>query len=220
MMNKRVAVIHTFLYSVEDIKALFKEIIPEVEMINIIDDSLLQEVLAVGHPTPAVIRRMSQYALQAEAMGADLILNQCSSVSEVVDIVKKMISIPYLKIDEPMAEEAVKLGNNIGVVATAHSTLAPTVRLVENTARRLNKQVTVNHCFAEGAYNALLKEGNREKHNKIVLNTIREAAEKNDVVVLAQGSMYPLLPLTKDMKAPILASLRTGIEQIKKVLNL
>ena len=36
MQNTKVGVIHTFLYSVEDLKALFAEILPEVEMINII----------------------------------------------------------------------------------------------------------------------------------------------------------------------------------------
>lgn len=41
---KKVAVIHTFLYSVEDLKLLFDKYLPEVEMINIIDDSLLKEV--------------------------------------------------------------------------------------------------------------------------------------------------------------------------------
>lgn len=39
-MKKKVAVIHTFLYSVEDLKKLYKEKLPEVELVNIIDDSI------------------------------------------------------------------------------------------------------------------------------------------------------------------------------------
>ncbi len=47
LMSKiKVGVVHTFLYSVEDIKEQFRRQLPEVEMINIIDDSLLQEALA------------------------------------------------------------------------------------------------------------------------------------------------------------------------------
>ena len=41
MSKIRVGVVHTFLYSVEDLKAQFREQLPEAEMINIIDDSLL-----------------------------------------------------------------------------------------------------------------------------------------------------------------------------------
>jgi Asp/Glu/hydantoin racemase len=219
-MPKKVVVIHTFLYSVENLKALFEEIVPEVEMINIIDDSLLKEVLAHNKPTSGVIRRICVYAQQAEAMGADLILNQCSSVGEVVDIARTMISIPYLKVDEPMAEIAVNTGSQIGVVATAKSTIGPSTRLVERTAQRLNRKVTVSSCYATGAYDALLTEHNRPKHDEILMKTIREACGKNDVVVLAQGSMMSLLDKTKDMDVPVICSFRSGVEQIRRALEI
>lgn len=219
-MRKKVVVIHTFLYSVEDLKKLFKENLPEVDMVNIIDDSLLQEALNHKGMTPDIVRRISQYAIQAELMGADCILNQCSSVSEAVDIVRKMIHIPYVKIDEPMAEQAVKSGENIAVIATAISTLEPSSRLVESTAKRLNKKVNVNKYFAEGAYEALLEENNREKHNQIVINTIKKAAKENDVIVLAQGSMYHLLPLLSDIEIPVLTSLESGVKQLRGILGI
>jgi len=219
-MKKKVAVIHTFLYSVEDLKKLFKEKIPEVEMINIIDDSLLQEMLNNDGMTKAVARRVTQYALIAESMGVDAILNQCSSVGEAVDIVKNLINIPYVKIDEPMAREAVRLGNKIAVIATAVSTIGPTSRLVENVAKETNRDVVVNKYFAAGAYEALLQENDREKHNQIVTGTIEKASKENDIIVLAQGSMYHLLPLLKHIKKPVLTSLESGVEQLRTVLKL
>ncbi|GAA0182045.1 aspartate/glutamate racemase family protein [Clostridium sediminicola] len=219
-MKKKVAVIHTFLYSVEDLKKLFREKLPEVEMINIIDDSLLQEALANKGLTPGIVKRISKYAVTAEAMGAELILNQCSSVGEAADVAQKQISIPYIKIDQPMAAEAVKLGTNIAVIATAISTIEPSSRLVEYNAKLMNKEVKVNRCFAEGAYEALLIDNDREKHNKIVIDTIKEAAKTNDVIVLAQGSMYHLLPLLSDIEVPVLTSLETGVEQIREALKL
>lgn len=219
-MKKKVAVIHTFLYSVEDLKKLFREKLPEVEMINIIDDSLLQEALANKGLTPGIVKRISKYAVNAEELGADLILNQCSSVGEAADVAQKQISIPYIKIDQPMAAEAVKLGTNIAVIATAISTIEPSSRLVEYNAKLMNKEVKVNRCFAEGAYEALLIDNDREKHNSIVINTIKEAAKTNDVIVLAQGSMYHLLPLLTDIEVPVLTSLETGVEQIREALNL
>lgn len=219
-MKKKVAIIHTFLYSVEDLKKLFAEKLPDVEMINIIDDSLLQEALSHKGITPAIIRRMAMYALQAEAMGVDAILNQCSSVGEAADYIQNMINIPYVKIDEPMAKEAVKLGNRIAVIATAVSTVGPSSRLVEKTGTEAGKDVSVTQCFVEGAYEALLVEGNREKHNRLIIERIKEEEKKNDVIVLAQGSMYHLLPLLKDIKIPVLTSFETGVEQLKTVLDL
>ena len=40
----------------------------------------------------------------------------------------------------------------------------------------------------------LLKEGNKQKHNDMVLETINKVASDSDAVVLAQGSMICLLP--------------------------
>jgi len=183
---KKVGVIHTFLYSVEDLKKLFQELVPEVEMINIIDDSLLKEVLANGGPTAGVVRRVCNYAQELEANGCDMILNQCSSVGEVSEIAQKLISIPYVKVDAPMAKEAIAKGKRIGVVATAYTTLGPSVRLIENTIKEMGVDNLVNSCFAEGAYDALLNENNKPKHDKILMATIDKACEDNDVVCLAQ----------------------------------
>ena len=217
---KKVGVIHTFLYSVEDLKGLFAELVPEVEMVNIIDDSLLKEVLANGGPTQAVVRRYCNYAQELEKLGCDMILNQCSSVGEVAEIARKMVSIPIAKVDAPMAKEAISLGSRVGVVATAYTTLGPSARLVVNTARELGTDTVVNECFAEGAYEALLKEGNKARHDEILMATIDKACADNDVVCLAQGSMFSLVEACRNKPVPVLHSFRSGVAQIREILAL
>jgi len=216
----RVGVVHTFLYSVEDIKAQFRKQLPEVEMINIIDDSLLQEALANRGVTPAIISRMCDYYTNLEELGCVCALNQCSSVAEASDIAGKLVNMPIVKIDAPMAAEAVSLGSRVAVIATAISTVGPSCRLVESKAQALGKQVTVDSCFVEGAYEFLLKTGDKQKHNEMVVAKIGEAAKDHDVIVLAQGSMYHLMPLLEDVRVPVLTSLESGVAQIREVLGL
>ena len=217
-MKKRIGVVHTFLYSVEDIKAQFKKQLPEAEMINIIDDSLLEEALANKGVTPNIVGRMYNYYRNLQDLGCVCALNQCSSVGEASDIVGKLINMPIVKIDAPMAEEAIKLGSKVAVIATAISTVEPSSRLVEGKALAAGKTVTVDRCFVEGAYEFLLKTGDRQKHNEMVVAKIREAAETHDVIVLAQGSMYHLIPLVTDVKVPVLTSLETGVAQLRSFL--
>ncbi len=217
-MKTRVGVVHTFLYSVEDIKKQFASQLPDVEMINIIDDSLLQEALANQGLTPAIISRMGDYYRHCQDLGCACVLNQCSSVGEAADIAATMIRIPVLKIDGPMAREAAGLGSRIAVIATAISTVAPSSRLVERMAADIGKPVEVERCFCQGAYEALLRENDRDKHNRIVIDTIEQAAARNDVIVLAQGSMYHLLPLLGHIQIPVLTSLESGVRQIKDYL--
>lgn len=219
MSKIRVGVVHTFLYSVEDLKAQFREQLPEAEMINIIDDSLLEEALANGAVTPAIISRMCDYYQNLQELGCVCALNQCSSVGEASDIAGKTVSMPIFKIDRPMARKAAELGEKIAVIATACSTVEPSSRLVESEAARLGRRVQVDRCFVEGAYECLLKTGDKQKHNEMVVAKVEEAAKDHDVIVLAQGSMYHLMPLLSRIQVPVLTSLETGVAQLRKYLD-
>ncbi len=217
-MGKKVAVIHTSFVSVDDHKRFFAELMPDVQMINIVDDSLLAEVLANGGLTKNITRRVCTYAREAEAMGVDLILNQCSSVGEAVDVAREMINIPYLKVDEPMAEEAVRIGGKIAVIATVASTLGPSVRLIEKTAKEAGVTLDIKECLVEGAFDILYYQGDKETHNRMTVDRIREEAKTADAIVLAQGSMICLLPQIEDLAVPVLTSPYSGDVRVRDVL--
>jgi len=215
----KVVLIHTSPVSLNDLKALFKEIVPDVEMVNIIDDSLLDEVKKAGHITPAIISRMCAYVQVAKTLKPDLIFNQCSSVGEAFDIARKQAECKTLKIDEAMEEKAVELGSRIGVVATVASTVAPSCNLVRTKAKDAGKDVTVTEYLVDGALDILMS-GDVDKHNELVISQIRKAEAENDVVVLAQGSMTAILPLLGETKKPVLTSPRLAVERVKKELGL
>jgi len=217
--KKKVVIIHTSFVSVEALNDLFKEIIPEIEVRNIVDDSLLPEVVANEGITSGIVQRITAYAQQAENWGADVILNQCSSVGEAADIAARNIHIPYIKVDQAMAEKAVQLGTRIAVVATVASTLPPSCRLVEAAAQSLGKQVQVIGYLVDGALDILMKEKNREKHNQLVLQKIEGLVNEVDVIVLAQGSMIVLLPELQHISKPVLTSPRLGVERIREILG-
>lgn len=216
--KKAVFIIHTSSVSVQDLKLLFGELAPDVIVRNIIDDSLLPEVLANDGITPGVLKRICMYATLAEASGADVIFNQCSSVGEAADIAKKLIRVPLVKVDEKMAEVACRTGRRIGVVATLKTTLGPTVRLVEKTAGELRKEVKVVQKLCVGAFDKLIA-GDKKAHNAMVLGAIHELEKEVDVVVCAQGSMVALLPELGKTTVPVLTSPRLGVERAVEVLN-
>ena len=195
---KKMAIIHTSAVSLQDLTTLCQEIMLEVEIINIIDDSLLAEVKRNNGITPAVISRMCRYVQSAESLGVDLIFNQCSSVGEAFAIASRCTAIP---------------------TPTVASTVKPSCDLIRTTAQRLGKEVVVQEYLAAEALDILMKEKDGDKHNQIVLAMIRRAAAENDVVVLAQGSMITLLPYLNEMPAPVLTSPRLGIERAWAMLQ-
>lgn len=216
---KMLSVIHTGPVTVEPLKRLSHEILPGIRVVNIVDDSLLKDVMDAGRVTKEVTRRMCQYMMSSQDMGADVILNACSSVGEVVDVARNLVSIPIVKIDESMAEEAVSAGSAIGVVATVPTTLDPTVRLIERKAQDSRKKVLIKRALCSGAFEALIS-GNPEKHDEFVRKHVEDISREVDVVVLAQASMARLAPkLANRIGVPVLASPRLGVESVKKVID-
>ncbi|RDJ97908.1 aspartate/glutamate racemase family protein [Paraburkholderia lacunae] len=213
-----IAVVHTGLVSVQPIKEQISELIPDARVINIVDDSLLNDVLAAGHVTPEVASRIHSYMSNAQAMRVEIILNACSSVGEAVDSVRNLVSTPIVKIDEAMAAEACAIGSRIGVIATVPTTLEPTVRLVKKKAGELRRAVEVTERIAEGAFEGLLR-GDGARHDEIVKSAISTLAEQVDVIVLAQVSMARLVPQLEGVRVPVLSSPRSGVAALKRALD-
>ncbi|MGI6005794.1 MAG: aspartate/glutamate racemase family protein [Christensenellales bacterium] len=212
-MSKQICVLQTnYQKSNKDFDDEFARLCPGVRIAYVADSTLLADVRASGGPTNEVIARMGLYAMAAEKMGADVILNSCSSVGEVADIYSKLVGIPVVKIDQAMAEEAVSLGENVVLVATVESTLGPSRRLIEQEGRRQGKTMNVTEYLVEGAYN-ILQSGDRERHNRMVLDAIGSHDGKCDAIVMAQVSMRALLPQLGDTKTPVLCSFYSGLKR-------
>lgn len=218
-MQKTVFAIHTSMALVAPLGKLFGEMLPEVRIVNVVDDSLLADVRTAGRLTPSVTRRIVGYGALAEASGANAIFNCCSSVGEAADLLSQVVEIPVVKIDRRMAENAVCHGPRVGVIATLPTTLDPTVRLVESEARLRAKRVEVRRYLVEGAFDALMS-GEGAKHDNMVLAEIERAGGENDVVVLAQGSMARMVTaLEGRVPVPVLSSPRLGVEALREVLE-
>ncbi|BCF94132.1 aspartate/glutamate racemase family protein [Paraburkholderia largidicola] len=213
-----IVVVHTGPVTVQPLKDQFAAQLPDVRMINIVDDSLLNDVRSAGHLTPEVTGRLYSYMSNAQAMGADFILNACSSVGEAVDTLRGMIRTPIIKIDETMAQEASRLGTRIGVVATVKTTLEPTVRLIRKKAVEAGREISVVERVAEEAFAALLA-GDAERHDEVLRHTIVALADEVDVVVLAQVSMARLVPSLGQTRVPVLSSPQSGVATVKAALS-
>ena len=217
---KNIVAIYTAQALVEPLNRLFAENTNSVCLRNIVDDSLIHEVIEAGKVTKSVTRRLLHYFMAADDMRPDLILNTCSSVGEVADMAREFISTPILKIDQPMAEEAVRLSKSIGVLATLPTTLYPTIRLLEKQAASVGKTVKIVYGLAEGAFEALVR-GDLDTHDRRVLETSRMMANNAEILVLAQGSLGRMQrKLAKETGKTVLASPELCIEKILTLLGL
>lgn len=211
-MPKTLALLHTTLVTAPPLKELATKELPGVRVINLVDDSLLADVMAAGGPTAEVERRMEAYVQQAVTAGADAFLCCCSSVGEVAERIAATAPIPVLRIDEPMAARAVQSGPRIGVIATVGTTLEPTANLIRRKAAEAGAEAQVEAVLVEGAFAALMA-GRGEEHDQRVLAALTALIDRSDVVVLAQASMARLLTALKDPpRIPVLSSPTLGLQ--------
>jgi Asp/Glu/hydantoin racemase len=209
--ERTLALLHTTAVNVPAMKELASRMLPGVRLINILDDSLLPDVMAAGQVTDAVRERLHSYVQQATVAGAQVVMSCCSSIGEAVEQLDAEMPVPVLRIDAPMAEEAVRLGERIGVIATVRTTLEPTANLIRRTAERLGRTAHVEAVLVEGAYDAL-RAGRGDEHDQLVLAQLRGLLDRSDVVVLAQASMARLqAALGEPPAVPILTSPESGL---------
>jgi Asp/Glu/hydantoin racemase len=199
-------------------KAGFAEWFPEAELVHIIDDSLLPEVRSRG-VTPAVRKRLTLYAMAAEATGAAALLNCCSSISETAALLRQVVALPVVQVDEPMAEAAVRAGQRIGVFATLESTLEPSSDLVRRVAGEMGREVSVRSYLCEDAFDRL-QQGDAEGHDDMLAQALERAAGEIDAAVLAQASMARAESrLARELPIPVFGSLRLAVLRVREVVK-
>lgn len=219
MQAKTLGLIHTSATLVPVFQQLCSQYLPGVQVFNIVDDSLIKHVIKNGQLLPVTARRVVDYAASAEAAGADYIMVTCSSIGAAVETAAGLTKVPVLRVDQPMADQAVQNGIRIGVIATLPTTLAPTSDLVKRRAAAAGKDIELSSVLCEGAFDALMS-GDAAKHDSMVAAALKELVTKTDVVVLAQASMARVVDTLSeaDKKVPILASPGIAVQYLAKVL--
>jgi Asp/Glu/hydantoin racemase len=220
-MPKRIAVLHTsFVFiNVEPVfTSLYSELLPDVQVIDFVDSDVLAAVNRDGGINQSHIRRMVHLAQAAEDAGVDLIFSACSSLGPSMDVARKMVKTPIIKIDDAMTQKAVERANTIGVMATVPTTLGPTIDLLNQQAELQNKTIQVKPLLVDGAWNVLMS-GDRPRYENMVQDGAKTLAPQVELIVLAQASMSRLAPMLANITGmQVLSSPRLAVEYVKSLL--
>ena len=213
-MRKKLTILHTTLATTTTIPAMIRELYPdEFDIVNVLDDSLLNDIKCSGRMSASVIERFIQYACIAKNNGSDALLLACSSLGKAADIARELLDIPLYKIDEPMADQAVESGNNILVLGTVKSTLEPTSDLIRS--KRKPQEQSVTCILIPDVFE--LYEIDRERHDQKIAEVIQEHWNTYDVIVLAQASMANAIQYITQGREKIVTSLPLGLKQLQEI---
>jgi len=219
LKGRKLGIIHAALITTRAVQKYIDEIIPEVEVVHWVDDTIQNTNFACE---PGTIPRKNyakfvQGALSQQEYGVDLILLACSTFNRAAEFARPMIDTPLLQIDRPMMDLAVQDGSRIGLLATVPTTVPASERLLRLAAEEAGKKVDVRLRLCSEAFQ-VLKAGDPDKHNDMLLEEIERLSGDVDAIVMAQVSMTALEPRLGHTKVPVYNSGRTAFNKIRQIL--
>lgn len=218
-MQKTAAIIHTTNTTIEPLMQITSRAMHDVCIRNYLDDSLLADINRDGLISPSVRYRFFTL-VQCAAIGKpDAMLCACSSVGDLVEELRDIVDMPFLRIDDPMAETAATYAGSVTVCATLQSTLQPTLGLINRKKKELHGTANLNSLLIEDA-GTLLRNGDQQGYIALLLSNFKTLAQQNGLVVLAQASMAQATEfLPKADRAKFLTSPESGIKALAALFS-
>lgn len=218
MSSPRIALIHATPLAHTPIWEAFARLWPVAKTLNLTDDSLSTDLTEVGELNVHLFTRIANLASYVADCGADGILFTCSGFGVAIEAAKKKVSVPVLKPDEAMIDEALTCGSYITGLATFLPTLDSLRRELETAAARrgVSPQIELHHV--PNAMEAL-QAGRVSEHDAL----IAQAADRLgacDALALAQFSMARARAVIADVPGRrVLTSPDSAVTKLRSLLT-
>lgn len=162
-------------------------------------------------PDPAWVARIHQaVASIAASSGASVIVCTCSTIGGIAETAPPMAGCTVTRIDRAMADEAVRCGQRLLMVAAVESTLEPTRRLLLESAQRMGVAVQIRPLLVQGAWE-YYTQGNLHRYATTIAQAVAGQVGDAHAVVLAQASMAPVSALLGHLPVRLLSSPSLGV---------
>lgn len=209
-MRPDIAFVHTATAHVGTFERLVMAAAPGTRTRHRVVAPLLCDAQACGADDPALVRRIHEAMIEAACDGVPVVVCTCSTIGAAAERTPTGARFRAMRIDRPMADLAVQSGVRIVLVAALESTLAPTTRLLLESADAHGRRVAIRPLLVPQAWSHF-ERGDADAYVDAVTAAVRGAGSAADVVVLAQASMAPAADRLADLGVPVLASPRLGV---------
>ena len=199
-------------------EAAFREGFPEVQVLHLLDETLIEDFRREGGLSPHSRQKALQMILTAQEAGVDGILVTCSTLSPCVDDFLPFVKIPVIKIDEPVIDQVVQSAEKIGLLATAETVLKSVEPLVMKKALEFGRKISVRR-FIKGDIWPLLQKDPAAFYRAIA-EAATEAAQECQAVILTQVSIAPGRDYVEEKeRKKIFASPVYAVQALRKILS-
>jgi aspartate/glutamate racemase len=189
----------------------------EAETMNLLDDALSADLARAGHLDAHMQQRIATLASYAGGTGVAGILFTCSAFGAAIEAVARQSSMPVLKPNEAMFEEALRTGSTIGLLATFQPAIPSLEQEFTAMAEMQGKRTKLESVWVPDAMQALAT-GDADRHDRLIAEAA-SGLSHCDVILLAQFSMAKALAaVEKAVPTPILTSPDSAVAKLRVAL--
>jgi Asp/Glu/hydantoin racemase len=211
----RIVLIHATSVAMEPIHRAFFEEWKEAELINLLDDGLTVERAQQPELSQALSNRFVELVHYAHRGGADGILATCSAFGPAIERAARQISVPVLKPNEAMFEDALACGTKIGMLAT----FAPSVVTMEEEfaqeAARVGSSARLKTIVVAGAIDQL-RIGNVAEHNRLIAERAAELADCDAIMLAHFSTARAFEQVRQQVQCPVLSAPSSAVKRLRE----
>ncbi len=205
-----IAFLHTSPVHVPTFATLMQEVAPALRAAHVVREDLLADARRDGTEGAPLIARIEQAMADARAGGAPVVVCTCSTIGGVAEAMETAGAFKATRVDRAMADEAVKSGRPVLLVAALESTLGPTTALLQSSAERLGTSPRIEQLLVQDAWRHFLA-GDQANYIHAIVKAVSRADAASKVVVLAQASMAQAAEALARIGIAALSSPKLGV---------
>lgn len=213
-MSQRIVLLHATPVAMSPVHDAFKDLWPDAEVINLLDDGLTIDRAKEEQLSETLIKRFVDLGRYGYAMGAQGILVTCSAFGPAIDILAKSVPAPVLKPNEAMFEAALRQGKRIGMLATFGPSLITMCEEFDRYAEQVGTGARLETLLVPNAID-LLRKGDIESHNRLLAEAAPQLAHCDAILLAHFSTSLAAESVRAQVKVPVLTAPHAAVQKMR-----
>ncbi len=216
--SPRIALIHATSVAIEPIQLAFKNLWPDAEPINILEDSLTPDRARSQDIPDSLVDRIVALAKYGASTGSDAVLFTCSAFGPAIEYAATRLDIPVLKPNEAMFSAAISEGGRSAMLYTFAPAKESMEQEFREEAARCGSNAQIESVFVPGAIDAV-RQGDVVTHNRLIAEAAKSLSGFRSVT-LGQFSMArALADVQASITTPVFSSPEQAVIKLRGLLS-
>ena len=216
-MTHRIALINPLQPAMQAAQAAFREGWPEAQCINLLDDSLPDDLLKEGAESPGIRRRITMLLRYAVDLRVSGILFTGSGFGPLLDELAPTLGVPLLKPNQAMYEDALKVGGRLGMLVTFPAAADAMRHDFEAAKSPGSVHSTLEiACVPEALVQ--LRAGDATEHNRLLAEGAGQLKHCNAILMAQFSSAQAANAVSAATGRPVLTSPGSAVRKLRALI--